>query len=225
MSTATKPIPSLKDQLNSLHQAILAQVPAAAAKTFDRSVELVDRAGILSRAVALGDQAPSFTLPGVDGRAVSLHDILAAGPVVVVFYRGGWCPYCNLQLRALQAVLPQIEAAGGRLVAISPQTPDESLSTQQKAGLGFDVLSDAGSTTSRRYGLVHVVDQATREVLRQFGNDLERINGTDAWELPVPATYVIDRSGAVVFAHAEADYRRRVEPNAVVAALQQLAKG
>ena len=186
-------------------------------------VELVDRADIVSRAVAVGDQAPAFTLPGVDGRSVSLHDLLAVGPVVVVFYRGGWCPYCNLQLRALQAALPSIEAAGGRLVAVSPQTPDESLSTQQKSSLRFDVVSDAGSATARRYGLVHTVDAATREVLLQLGTDLERINGTDSWELPVPGTYVIDRNGAVVFAHAEADYRRRVEPSAVIAALENLA--
>ena len=224
MNTVTPSIPLLAGQLTSLHQAILAQVPASAAKTFDRSVELVDRAGVLRQATSVGDQAPAFTLPAVDGRAVSLHGLLAEGPVVVVFYRGGWCPYCNLQLRALQAVMPQIEAAGGRLVAISPQTPDESLSTQQKAGLGFDVLSDVGSAVSRRYGLVHTVDGDTREVLRQFGNDLERINGTDTWELPVPATFVIDRNGKVVLAHAEADYRRRVEPVAVVTALQGIAK-
>lgn len=216
--------PLLADQLGSLHQAILAQIPATAAKTFDRSVELVERAGIVGKAVAVGDRAPAFTLPGVDGRPVSLHDALARGPVVLVFYRGGWCPYCNLQLQALQAILPQVEAAGARLIAISPQTPDASLDTQQKAGLRFDVLSDVGSATSRRYGLVHTVDPESRGVLRQFGNDLVRINGTDTWELPVPATYVVDRDGTVVFAHADANYRRRVEPTAVVAALQQITR-
>ena len=139
---------------------------------------------------------------------------------MVSFYRGGWCPYCNLELRALQAALPEFEAAGATLVAISPQTPDETLSTTEKNELGFSVLSDVGSHTSRRYGLVFTLQDDARDLYRSFGNDLTRINGTDSWELPVPATYVIAPNGIVTLAVVDPDYRHRAEPADVVAAVR-----
>ena len=213
---------TLADQLTSLHAAILTQIPPGAAQTFDRAVELVERSGLARVAIGVGDRAPTFSLPGIDGRLVSLQELLATGPAVVAFYRGGWCPYCNLQLRALQATLPEIEARGARLVAISPQQPDESLSTAEKAELRFPVLSDTGLQTSRRYGLVHAVDAQTNAVLRDFGTDLTRVNGSASLELPMPAVYVIDKSGMITFAHVDADYRRRAEPRAIVDALQRL---
>lgn len=139
---------------------------------------------------------------------------------MLTFYRGGWCPYCNLQLRAYQAALPQIAALGARLVAISPQLPDNSLGTVEKNALTFDVLSDAGNTVARSYGLVYALPAELREALRSNDKALSRINGDESWELPVPATYVIGKDGRVLLASLHIDYRTRLEPEAILAALR-----
>ncbi|GAB5535170.1 MAG: peroxiredoxin-like family protein [Rubricoccaceae bacterium] len=170
----------------------------------------------------MGDEAPPFTLPNATGGEVELADHLADGPVVLTFYRGTWCPYCNTELRDLQAVLPEIEAAGASLIAISPQQPDSSLSMQEKNSLTFPVLSDAGNEVSRAYGLVFSVGEDVRDRYAASGIDLAVVNGTDAWELPVPATYVIDSNGVIRFAFVEADYTQRAAPRDILEALQSL---
>ena len=169
-----------------------------------------------------GDEAPDFELPDAVGGTVRLSDHLAEGPVVLTFYRGTWCPYCNTELRDLQAVLPEIEAAGATLVAISPQIPDSSLSMRDRHALTFPVLSDAGNKVSRAYGLVYRVGEDVANRYRASGIDLAVVNGDDAWELPVPATYVIDTSGVIRFAFVEADYTQRAAPRTVVEALESL---
>jgi peroxiredoxin len=175
------------------------------------------------RAITAGDRAPDFTLADATGNAVGLGDVLRSGPVVLSFYRGGWCPFCNLELRALQAALPELTEAGATLIAVSPQTPDESLSTKEKAELDFHVLSDANSEVSRDYGLVYTLDDAAQELFEQFGNDLRQVNGSDRWELPVPATYVILPDRTVSWAFVDADYRKRAEPSEVIAAVQAVS--
>ena len=160
-------------------------------------------------------------LPHTEG-GVELADALANGPVVLTFYRGTWCPYCNTELRDLQAVLPEIEASGASLIAISPQQPDSSLSMQEKHSLTFPVLSDAGNEVSRAYGLVFSVGEDVQERYEAIGIDLAAINGDDAWELPVPATYVIDSEGVIRFAFVEADYTQRASPQEIIEALQSL---
>jgi peroxiredoxin len=168
-----------------------------------------------STAPALGDQAPGFELPNARGEQVSLASLQRRGPVVVAFYRGGWCPYCNLQLRAYQAVLPEIERLGGRLVAISPQLPDHSLATAERNELGFEVLSDVGNVVAQSYGLVfQVVEGSMRELQR-----LDDFNGDDDRRLPVPGTFVIDARGRVEYAFVDPEYRHRAEPCEVVAAV------
>ena len=211
---------SLAEALLKQSSEVAAMAPAPVLAVLDASIASVRSSGISEQAVNVGDEAPAFVLPDATGASVSLAELLARGPVVLSFYRGGWCPYCNLELRALQSLLPDIERLGATLVAVSPQTPDESMSTAEKAALTFAVLSDADSVTSRRYGLVYTVDAATREVLVGFGTDLSLINGTDAWELPIPATYVIGTDGTIAYAFAEPDYRRRAEPVDVMAALR-----
>ncbi|HVW18879.1 MAG TPA: peroxiredoxin-like family protein [Solirubrobacteraceae bacterium] len=171
----------------------------------------------------VGDPAPGFALPDAHGREMRLDNLLAHGPVVLVFYRGGWCPYCNLQLRAYGRALGEIEAAGGQLVAVSPQLPDGSLSTAEVDELAFPVLSDHGNRVARTYSLVFEVPSRVAEYyLSEKGLDLGRVNGDEVWELPVPATFVIDRSGRIAFADADPDYTRRTEPAAIVAALREL---
>jgi peroxiredoxin len=173
-------------------------------------------------ALAVGDRAPDFALPDATGRTVRLSERLAEGPVVLTFYRGAWCPYCNTSLRQFQEALPEIRAAGADLLAVSPQTPEGSREAEQAGGLAFPVLSDVGNRVSRDYGLVFTVPAEVRERYLASGIDLERANGSDAWELPVPATYIIGRDGTVRYAFVEADYTQRAAPRDVLGALRGL---
>ncbi len=176
----------------------------------------------LEGVLAVGDAAPDFALPGVRGRMIALSKGLHNGPVILAFYRGGWCPYCDLQLRAYQSALPTIVQLGARLIAVSPQLPDGSLSTVEKNKLEFDVLSDVGNGVARSFGLVYSLPEELREALRSNGKDLTRINGDNSWELPVPATFVIAPDRRVMLAHVDVDYRRRLAPADIIAALMSL---
>lgn len=170
-----------------------------------------------------GELAPPFALPGIDGTLVSLAERLSRGPVILSFYRGGWCPYCNLELRAYQRALPRIRALGAGLIAVSPQTPDASLDTAQKNALAFDVLSDVGSRVAADYGLAFTMPDALKAVYEQRGIALPRFNGDEEWHLPIPATFVIAPGSRVVLSHVDVDYRQRLDPEAVIAALEPLA--
>lgn len=172
-------------------------------------------------ALDVGDQAPDFALPNAMGREVRLSALLERGPVVLTFYRGAWCPYCNTQLRDYQDTLGEIEKAGATLVAVSPQTPDGSMTMTERNGLAFPVLSDVGNEVSRDYGLVFKVDEQTRERYQAVGIDLAAANGTTTWELPVPATYVIDQDGTIRAAFVEADYTQRAPARRVLDALRR----
>ena len=146
-----------------------------------------------------------------------LSDRLQQGAVILTFYRGGWCPYCNLELRAYQQILPQIRAAGASLIAISPQTPDESLSTAEKNQLEFDVLSDRGSAVAQAYKIAFELPDDLKAIYTQFNHALPDVNGTPDWQLPIPATFVIAPNGEILLAHIDADYRNRLEPSEVLA--------
>ncbi len=170
-------------------------------------------------ALGVGDTAPDFSLPDAMGRTVRLSEMLRSGPVVLAFYRGSWCPYCNRELRALQQALPTVEAARARMVAVSPQTPDSSMTIVQRQQLTYPVLSDTRNRVARRFGLVFSVGEDVREKYRSAGIDLARSNGDASWELPVPATYVIAPDRTITYAFVEADYTQRAAPDDVVAAL------
>ena len=171
----------------------------------------------------VGDRAPDFELPNASGKRVKLSALLEHGPVVVTWYRGAWCPYCNIALRGFQKVLPEIKAEGASLVAVSPQTPDNSLTTVEKDGLGFEVLSDRGNKVAHTFGVAYKVPAVVVEQLK--GRlDLSKYNGDSSNELPLGATYVIDRQGVIRYAFVDGDYRKRAEPSAVVAALRGLKK-
>ena len=168
--------------------------------------------------------APDFSLPNVRGEEVRLSQLLAKGPVVLTFYRGGWCPYCNLQLRAYQRVLPEIRALGASLVAISPELPNKSLSTAEKNALEFEVLSDVADDAGRAYRLVFEFSEALKQVYLASGNDLSQWNADHEWHLPIPATYVIERNGRVKLAFVDPEYRHRLEPADIISTLRTLAK-
>jgi len=212
----------LQEQLDAFKSEFVRTAPPGRAALYEAKIEELRASFAFEAAARVGDQAPDFSLKDARGDLVTLSTLLERGPVVVTFYRGGWCPYCNLQLKAYQAVLPQMTALGARLVAISPQLPDGSLSTREANALTFDVLSDVGNIAARRFGLVYALGEELRAALRSNNKALPSINGDESWELPVPATFVIAPSGRIALAHIEVDYRQRLEPEAILAALEGL---
>jgi peroxiredoxin len=168
-----------------------------------------------------GDIAPDFELPNAVGEQIKLSDRLQQGAVILTFYRGGWCPYCNLELRAYQQLLPQIQAAGATLIAISPQLPDHSLATAEKNQLDFDVLSDVGSTVAQSYNLAFELSDELKQLYTQLGHALPDVNGTPDWQLPIPATFVIAPDRQILLAHVDVDYRNRLEPMVALTAASQ----
>lgn len=192
--------------------------------TLTEDMDRVRSSGVLDRALKVNDSAPDFTLPDAFGHEVSLKTLLKAGPVVISFYRGEWCPFCNLELRALQEALPRINNLGASLIAISPEKPDGGLIVTEKNKLTFLVLSDFKNVVARQFGIVFRVGDKVQDLSRTvFKNDLALRNGEDSYELPVPATFVIDAHGVIRFAHVEADYMTgRAEPEEVVASLEAI---
>lgn len=213
---------TLTAQLKAQNDQARARLPQESLAVMDDATSTLAASGITDTSLAVGAAAPDFTLPGVNGEQVSLAKLLTDGPVVLAFYRGGWCPYCNLELRALQAALADITAAGATLVAISPQLPDNSLSTAEKLELAFPVLSDVGNVVAREYGLVFSLPEDLRSVYDGFGIDLPAANGDQTFELPVPATFVIGRDGSVAWRFVDPDYTHRGDPADVVAAVKAL---
>ena len=213
---------SLDQQLAAFKVEFARMAPAGRVALYEAKIEELRASFARDTAIRAGDRAPDFALPDARHDLVSLSDVLRRGPAVVTFYRGGWCPYCNLQLRAYQAALPQITGLGGRLLAISPQLPDRSLSTAETNALTFDVLSDVGNHAARSFGLVYTLPEELRAALRSNNKALPGINGDDSWELPVPATYVIAPDRNVALAYVDVDYRNRLEPDAILSALGSL---
>lgn len=174
------------------------------------------------KGLRIGEKAPNFTLPDATGKEVTLEDMLKNGPVILTFYRGGWCPYCNMELRAYQQLMEDIESAGAELVAVSPQTPDASLSTKEKNELDYFVLSDEGNEVAEEYKLVYKLPPYLVDIYKDKGLDLEKANDSDSWTLPVSATYIIKQDGTIAYEYTKADYKDRVEPSGVVEKLKSL---
>jgi peroxiredoxin len=214
---------TLKAELDAFRAEFIGKVPPAIREAMTRGDTALAATDILQRAVKAGDFAPEFALTDQKGTVVPLADLLRDGPVVLSFYRGGWCPYCNLELRALQAHANDFARFGAKLIAISPQTPDVSLSTAEKNALAFPVLSDTGSNVAKSYGIAFDLAEELRPIYTQLGHALPDRNGDESWILPIPATYVIDRSGKITFAYVDTDYRRRLEPSEIIRALSALA--
>jgi len=215
---------TLKEELDARRAEFLRTAPKEKAQAYQRGVDELVAAGTAARAVQQGERAPDFTLTNARGEQVTLSGLLARGPVVLAFYRGGWCPYCNLQLRAYQKALPDIRAAGGQLVAVSPELPDKSLGTVEKNALEFEVLSDQKGEAGRAYRLFFDLSEELRQLYAAGGNDLAKWNADGQWHLPLPATYVIGQDGLVKFAFVDAEYRNRAEPADVLATLRALQK-
>ena len=172
--------------------------------------------------LAIGERAPDFVLPDATGGEVSLADRLAVGSAVVSFYRGAWCPICNIELQALQAALPQITQLEASLLAISPQRPDDAMSLAERHQLGFDVLSDLGQQVIGAYRLQFELPEALRKIYPMLGFDLPQLTANGTWRLPVPATFVVDSCGIVRARHVDPNYRERMSVNGILAALREI---
>jgi peroxiredoxin len=173
-------------------------------------------------ALAVGDRAPDFELGNAAGHPVRLTELLTHGPVVLTFYRGAWCPYCNAQLRGLQQALPELEALGASLVAVSPQLPDGSAELIDEAALTFEVLSDVESRVAAEYGILFTLAPVDRALFLEVGNDLGKANGDGNWVLPAPSTFVIAADATIHHARVDPDFTSRIAPDEILSALRMI---
>ncbi|MEP1487148.1 MAG: peroxiredoxin family protein [Algibacter sp.] len=184
-------------------------------QAFKRGIEHVKQSGVLNKAKQVGDLAPDFTLNNALGKPIALKDHLKKGNVILTWYRGGWCPYCNLTLRALQADLKNFKALGANLIALTPELPDNSISTSKKNELEFEVLSDVGNEIAKAYGTVFKLADEVSEIYNaSFG--LNTYNGDASNELPIAATYIINEQGKIIYAFLNEDHRTRAEPSELI---------
>lgn len=215
---------TLSEQLKEFRANWRARVPLERQATMDRHVAHLAESGISRNAKQVGDSAPAIRLKDQHGQEFDVASLLAKGPVIVTFYRGGWCPFCNLELKAYQDVLPRIHGAGANLVAISPEKPDDTITTAEKNSLTFPVLSDTGQKVGKAFGVVYTFTDEVRTVYEGFKLDIPAKNGTpDDWSLPLSATYLIDRDGTILFADTGVDYRERSDPFDVLQVLERRA--
>lgn len=212
---------NLTEQLEVATQQFKANSPIEAQFKIGQMIEELQKSGIAS-GKQQGEKAVDFKLTNALGRDVILFEELAKGPVVLVFYRGGWCPFCNRQLKAYQQILPEIHAIGAQLIAISPQKPDHSLSLQEKEGLEFQVLSDPNGLVTAKYNLLFDVPPGVREVIEGIGLDLAEYNNTSKWVLPVPATFMIDESAIIRSSYVNPNFMQRQSPEEILQELRRL---
>ena len=213
---------SLTKELADYGVSSAKRMSAGTKEKFAHEKERLRVSGLGEQSLKVGARVADFTLRNAGGEDVQLADLLAKGPVVLSFYRGGWCPYCNIELRALQRSLPQINDFGAELVAISPETPDHAQDTTETSDLEYEVLSDTGNKVARAFGLVFTLAEELRPIYQDFGIELPDYNGDESFELPVPATYVIGQDGVVRHAFVDPDYSLRLDPDDVVATLKEM---
>lgn len=214
---------SLQDKLDAFKIEFETKLaPAAAVAVMHRVTDELIASGQAKRALKAGDRAPEFTLPDPDGKLVASRELLAKGPLVVTFYRGAWCPYCNLDLQALEEARLEIEARGASLIAVSPQTAANSRKSQRSNKLGFAIVGDKGGELADKFGLRWHLPEDLQAVHKQLGADLVAFNGDDSWTLPMPARYVIGQDGIIAYAEINPDYTLRPEPSDVFPILDRL---
>lgn len=218
MSTVVAPA-TLAAELKEFQEKFMSQVPEEMGEMFAAKTQELAKSGLVESAIKVGDKVPDFVLPDAQGNKVSLADLRAKGPVVIAFYRGGWCPYCNLTVAKLQQYLPKFEAKGASLVAITPELPEFITKKTEEASLTYPVLSDVGMKVGKDFGIKFILDPALQKVYTEFGLDVTKHNGDNTFQLPLPATYVIDKDGTVTYAFVNVDYTKRAEPEDVLKAI------
>jgi len=221
MSSNTKD--SYKEGLIELRNDLKQMLPAESLAVFDKDAEMLDSSFQEILKLKLNEKAPDFTLTNATGDNINLYSELKSSAVVLVFYRGNWCPYCNLALNKYQSILSEIKNLGARLISISSQTPDESLTMKEKNNLEFEVLSDNGNMVANLYTTVFRNGEKPLKEMEKLGFDFDSYYESDSKEIPVPAVFVIRQDGTISFAQTEGgDYRNRTEEVKIINALKQI---
>jgi len=215
----------LRETFAERKELIAKYVPAETQAIHARAVTELKRKRLAANILPVGAKAPAFHLQDHDGRSVSSSDLLAKGRIVLCFIRGRWCPFCVAQMETMNGVLPEIEQAGATLVAVSPQTVQQSFFMRDQHKLRFRLLSDAGDNVARQFGLTYRVPDEQKAVYQRAFVNLPFVNGDDSWELPIPATYIIDRDGTVLYASASEDYTERPELEEIMQFLAVTLRG
>lgn len=213
---------SLKEEIGTYKTAIKDKLSGEIQATMSQATEELKASGIEKRTLKTGDTLPDFELPNQHGETRRLSDYLATSSVVLNIYRGGWCPYCNMEMKALHAVQSKIEKLGARLIGMAPETPDRAMTTAENNGIKIDILSDVGNRVAEKLGLVFELPQALRPIYEKFGIDIPAYNGDKSFKLPVPATYIIRQDRVVAYAFVNADYTERLEPTEIIAKLSTI---
>lgn len=214
---------TLQTELDEFRGAWTQRVGPEISGLVGADIDDLRNSGLLDRVARPGDRLPSLTLPNAAGERIDLGALSGAGPLVITFYRGGWCPYCNLELRGYQQRLGDFERLGATLVAVSPETPDDTLDTAQKNALAFPVLSDVEGRLADALGIRFQLSPAIKALYQKFGHDLPTRNGDGGWSLPMPATFIVAKGGVIATVFADPDYRRRLDPEQALAAVAALA--
>lgn len=203
---------TLAEQLRERRKQAERYTPPDVIAIYQRAIDEVRDSGLAIHALKAGDRVPEFFLPDENEKPISSASLLATGALVMCFFRGRWCPYDVTQLEAMNQILPKIQSAGGSLVAISPQKPQQAYFMRDQHKLGFPLLCDLGNEVARPFGLVYRVPEYQQQVYQRSFVNLPFANGDNTWELPAPATYVAGRDGIIRFARVDVDYRQRPEP-------------
>ncbi len=214
--------PTLAADIKAFQDKLIPTIPEETMATLMSELQQLVATGLAEKALKTGDKFPDFELPNANNQALTLQSLCAKGPVVLSFYRGAWCPYCNLEINALQQRLPEISKAGGQLVAISPQTPDKSEDQVRRTNLSFEVLSDVGNKLARQARLVFTLPESLRPIYEAWQLDIPGHNDDQTFELPMPATYIIDTDGIIRYSFVDMDYTKRLEPNIIIEQLGKL---
>ncbi len=207
---------SLTAQLKEFAAASIKRHPGEAQIIMKQAIDDLVASEMIQKALKTGDQLPEIVLGNALGNQVNVNDILKESKVVIAFYRGNWCPYCNIQLRALEQAVPEFEAKGAKLVVIGTELPDNSLTTTEKNELTFEVLSDIDMIVARSMNLVYQLPTALQELYKKFGIDLETNQGNENQELPIAATYVVEQNGTISYHFLEEDYKLRADPQDIL---------
>lgn len=214
---------ALQQELNTFMDGVRGQVPAEVLSIVEQAYSQLSTSNLFAHALKEGDTAPDFVLSNTHGKPVSLAALLQKGSVVLSFYRGAWCPFCNIELRALQKALPALRKLGANVVAVSPEKPDFSMPLVERESIEFEVLSDLGNSVARKFGITFPLEGELKRISADvFGVDLPKFNGDSSWEIPIPATYLIDPSGVIRLAFVDPEFRNRLEPDEILAALAQI---
>ena len=211
---------SLKATLEGISAASASKLPPDRKAVMDQAIEDLRKSHLTDHVPKMGTKAKDFTLKNIHGKELKLSQLLLRGPVVLTFYRGGWCPYCNAQLKAFQEKLPAFKQLGAQLIAVTPETPDSGVSTAEKDGIKFEILNDEHNKIAKSYGLVFGVTGKLKDIYKSFGIDLQKNQGNADWELPVPATFVIGKDLTIHYVFADVDYKKRAEPTDVLEAIK-----